>query len=280
MSQRIIDRRVRVVIGAPGEEGFEITDLRCAFKIKKTDGSAPNYATLDIYNLSRQSAERTRAANQVVQIFAGYGEVTPLLFLGAITRSETTNEGTETITKIESGKALASTPPVSKTFKGPQKLEGVLGAIAEPLQGVITDFTGVPDVSVSAPRGVRLSGSPRKALNKYTAANGLEWYIEDGVLRVVPRGQPYNDRAVLLTPDSGLIGAPKPTQANAQQSGRAAVTIVSTLNGELRPRRILAVDDVQNHAGWYLIRSVEHVGDLWGEFRTTCEATPIERRSV
>lgn len=280
MSQRIIDRRIRVVVGKPGEQGFEITDLRTSFKIKKNEGSKPNTAEITIYNLSRQSAEKTRGADLVVQVFAGYGDVTPLIFLGAVTRSATTNEGTETITKIESGKALVKTPPVAKTFKGTQKLTGILGAIAEPLEGIVTDLTGVPDVNVSAPRGIRLSGPIRKVLNKYTVANGLDWYIEDGVLRILARGEPYNTQAVLLTPDSGLIGSPKPVQVSEKESGRAAVTIVSTLNGELRPRRILAVDGVQNHAGWYLIRSVEHVGDLWGEFRTACEATPIQRRSV
>lgn len=279
MSQRIEGRSIRVIIGAPGEDGFEVRDLRIVFKVKKDDGAAPNYAEVNIYNLTRQSAERTRQPNQVIQLFAGYDGVEHLIFLGALTRSTTTHEGTERITKLESGKATQAPKPVSRTFKGPQKLDGILGEVAGSIEGLIVDTSLVPDVSISKPRGVRLNGSPRQILNKYTAANKLDWYIDDGVLRFVPRGQPYNTTAVLLTPDSGLIGSPKAVQSGGGQAGRASVEIISTLNGRFTPRKIVALANTEDHAGWYLIRSVEHTGDLWGDFRSKLEASPIEQRS-
>ena len=45
------DRKVRVVVGPPGELGTSIEGLRISFSIKKTSAKHPNKSKIEIYNL-------------------------------------------------------------------------------------------------------------------------------------------------------------------------------------------------------------------------------------
>lgn len=273
------NKRVRVVVGVAGQEGVELTGLRVAFKVRKQDLSSPNTAEVSVWGLDQETRELTRIPNTLVQIFAGYGDLAPLIFLGAVTRSETQRDGVEVVTKLESGKPTPAVSPLGKTFSGQQVLKDMLGEAAGGLQAIGLDLDKVPDTPINAPRGVTLSGDPYKVLNRLTRANNLDWTIEDGIVRVLPRGQGTSQTAVLLTPRTGLVGSPRPVQMQAGgQAARAAVEIKSLLNGELNIRRVVSLAEVDEMAGWYLIRSVSHDGDTHGTspMTTTLEATPIE----
>lgn len=299
-------RRVRVIVSKPGSSvGTRFDEsLRIAFEVTKKDGSTQNECKIKIYNLSKDSLELIRTRNAVIQLYAGYGDVVPLLYKGIITRVTTDYTSGDVIANIESKRGFlsiprrdpASTSPLARQVQGYIKrtftaqtslLDGlrvVVGDIktvaGEYASQIADDLTKVPSTTARAPRALTLSGTPDQVLTSFTGANGLDWWEEDGVIRVVPKGDASREQAFVLSPDSGLIGSPKAKISGKTQKASGAVELVCLLNGELRVRRAVQVAGTRTLTGWYLVRKVEHKGDSgWDtEFYTYVEATPIRAR--
>lgn len=301
-------RRVRVIVSKPGStQGTRFDEsLRIAFEVTKKDGSTQNECKVKIYNPSPASLELLRTKNAVVQLYAGYGDVVPLIYKGIITRLTTDYTNGDVIANIESKRGFLSIPQrnpnaaansaaaraaqgyIKRVFTAQTSLLDGLGVVVSDVRAVLgayasevaSDLTKVPNTPSRAPRALTLSGPPDKVLSSYTAANNLDWWEEDGVLRVVPRGDASREQAFVLSPNSGLIGSPKPKISGKTQKATGAVELVCLLNGELRVRRAVQVEGTRQNTGWYLVRKVEHKGDSgWEtEFYTTVEATPIKAR--
>ena len=297
-------RRVRVVISKPGAtQGTRFDEaLRIAFEVTKRDGSTQNECKVKLYNVSKDSLELVRTRNAVIQLYAGYGEVVPLIYKGIITRVTVDYDKGDVIVNIESKRGFLTIPRrdpsasplarqvqgyIKRTFNGQVSLLDGLQTVVSDVQAALGDYareiaadlTKVPTTPARAPRGLTLSGPPQDVLTTYTQANGLDWWEEDGVLRVVPRGDASREQAYLISPDSGLIGSPKAKLSGKTQKATGGVELVCLLNGELRARRAIQVQGTRALTGWYLIRKVEHKGDTWAtEFYTTVEATPIKAR--
>lgn len=283
MSQ-IFNRTYRLVFGLAGQPGAQITGLRVAFKVEKHDGASANTATIKVWNLSKTTRELAQQSNAIVQLFAGYGDNAPLIFLGAITRVTEEDDGVNSVTTIHSGKATTGAAPLSTTINGQAFARDVLGKAIEPLQAIGVDVTAVPNKPIAAPRGITLSGEPGAVLNKLTRANNLDWWIEDGVVTVAPRGFATQDTAFVISPQSGLEGSPRPIKPSKDVGGsRLSVELTARLNAEFRVRRILQVANTRELAGWYLIRRILHEGDTWAtgskSWSSTVEATPIQART-
>lgn len=297
-------RRVRVIISKPGAtQGTRFDEaLRIAFEVTKRDGSTQNECKVKIYNVSKDSLELIRTRNAVIQLYAGYAEVVPLIYKGVITRVTVDYDKGDVIVNLESKRGFLTIPRrdpsasplarqvqgyIKRTFNGQVSLLDSLQTVVSDVQAALGDYareiaadlTKVPTTPARAPRGLTLSGPPQDVLTTYTQANGLDWWEEDGVLRVVPRGDASREQAYLISPDSGLIGSPKAKVAGKTQKATGAVELVCLLNGELRARRAIQVQGTRSLTGWYLIRKVEHKGDTWAtEFYTSVEATPIKAR--
>lgn len=278
---RAFSKVIRTVVGRAGEEGVELTNpLAQRFRVTLNDGPEPNAAQLTVWGLAQETAERTRERDTLLQIYAGYGETEWLLFLGALTRSATVRDGVDVTTELESGKATVGGSAVSQTLAGQQQLADVLEITSRGLNALGIDTSQVSG-PINAPRGVSVAGDPATVLNRLTRANRLDWFVENGIVRFVPRGQPVSQVATVLTPDTGLIGSPRSMQLQlGGGASRAGAELKSVLNGELRVRSIVQVEDTREMAGWYMVRRITHEGSLWGTdpMTTTLECTPVEAR--
>ena len=317
-------RRVRVVVGTPDNtKAVQIDErFRIAFSVKKKDGSKAHEAAVKIWGLSNATVEQMRRKNAMIQIYAGHGDVVPLIYKGIITRVKTDGDDAEPVVLIESQKNFITmsrstiTPPpppsplspgeqrqvaralwnqgqayVSRVFSADTTVTDGLTVIYEDIKKIagdygdqiVSDFKKVQEAGniARAPRGLRLAGSPEAVLDEYAKANNIDVWMEDGVIRAVPRDTASRESAFVLSPRSGLIGSPKQKLAGKNQKGATGVEITCLLNGELRMRRAIQIKDTKILSGWYLIRSVEHSGDSgWeDEFYTKCELTPIKERA-
>lgn len=308
------DRKVRVIVSKPGgAEGTQIGDgFRIAFEVAKKDGSSSNEAKIKVWGLSKPTIELIRQRNAVIQLYAGYGDVVPLIYKGIVTRVSVDFTNGEVICNIESKKNFLSIPrasgPTAQERAAAQRLfrlgqnyiarvfteqtpildglrvvvDDVKTILGDYASEVVADLQKVPSGPARAPRGVALSGTPEQVLTGYTAANNLDWWMEDGVIRVVPKGDASRETAFVLGPDSGLIGSPKPKLAGKNQKGATGIDVICLLNGELRVRRAVQIVGTRALTGWYLIRKVSHKGDSgWDtEYYTHLEVTPIKARPV
>ena len=318
-------RVVRVVIGPVNQTtqtelssvgSSDASGFRIAFEVAKKDQSASNQATVKIWGLAKSTIEQLRKPLSSVQLYAGYGDVVPLVYKGIVTRVKVELEGAEVVCVIESQKdylsvprptqsSAATTPLNTTTTNLPQTinrtLSGQVGLVegleliwedTKQLAGAFAlamakDFSQLAGASTSgrpAPakgsRGLRLEGTPTEVLAKYAQANNLDIWMEDGVLRAVAKGQASRERAFVLSPNSGLVGSPKAKLSGKDQRGAGAVEVTVLLNPELRVRRTVQISGTKELSGWYLIRAVRHTGDSgWDTaYYSELELTPLKAR--
>lgn len=266
-------RTVTAVIGTPGTVGALIDGPRISFDVEKTDGAPLNTATVKIYNVSEDTAQSARERGTVLQLTAGYGESAGLIYLGEIQRSPERLERPDSILEIECGDGQSARgASVAVSRRGQNRVGDVLGTLAR-AAGLSVDLSSITGTTpLPAPRGISLHGPALSQINRVTRLARLDWTIEDGNLVVVPRGAATRLPAIVVSPDTGLIGSPRPTQG-----GRLVVKML--LNPEVRLRRILRVVS-RDFEGWYLVRKIKHTGDSGydGAFYTEAECTEIRPR--
>lgn len=277
-------RVIYVVVGVPGEVGVRVEGLRIKFKVSKDDTPNPNTAQIEIFNLAPTTAALLQRPGCTVQLFAGYEGAVNLIFVGDVTRAVTTYEGGNARTQITSGDGAAAlaTKTVAVGIKGPTTAGDALKAV---LKDVVSDtkalLSGVApeDAAKPLPNGYSASGPLKQVLRGLARARLFDWSYQDGELVIVPPDQATREPAVVINSRTGLIGSPtqKASSAGEKTTYKKAVVIKIFCNGQVRPRRIIKLDS-RDFSGWFLTRTVEHIGDNYanGELSSTCEITEIK----
>lgn len=267
---RQFKRVVRVIVGAPGKEGRIIEGLRISFEVIKQDGFALNSAKIKIYNATDDTIAVASTRDAAIQLIAGYREQVGLIFLGTVTRVTASRDGSDRIVEIESADGFANLgKPAALTIKGGSSLKDSFGPLAG-IAGQALDLAGInPDEQLQAPRGVTLAGPVYGQINRIARLNRLDWTIEDDRIVVVRRGESTRLPALLITPNTGLIGSPKPGEARR-------VELRMLLNPEARLRRIIQLE-ARDINGWFLTRRIKHLGDsgFASDYYTELEASII-----
>lgn len=312
-------RRLRLQVGsivfddAEAFDGVPLGDaraLRVSFKVRKAvpkkataspSASSPDME-LKVYNL----AERTRrnldelvsTKARGVAIDAGYGEDVGTVFRGEVTRAYSVREGTEWATTIiaKAGRTLGQTVLNETVPPGATKVDRVLRMLEAAQRdnpGVSftraldrfkqRDMAGALD---ELGRGVTLSG---RAFDQYRVLAqdlGLETWVEDEEVVALMADEVRGDRRVVLTPRTGLVGAPTPV-FDEKNPKKVIIRAVSRLQWRLGLGGVVEVSS-QSRAGFFRVRALVHTGDTHGsEWTTEVEAVevpaaydPILRRTL
>jgi hypothetical protein len=98
-------------------------------------------------------------------------------------------------------------------------------------------------------RGVVLSGSAARALSDICRSANLEWSIQDGVVQFVDLNKALAQRAISLTPTTGLIGSPnvdgngvlkaKTLMISGLTCGRLVVVDSRQIQGQFRVEKVV-----------------------------------------
>lgn len=258
-------RRVILQFGTAGDPGRSIEGLRVSFRVVMTDGSEPNKASVQAYNLSRASAALLERDDCVVRLLAGY-DAPRQIFQGQIAKGglQIERNGVDRIARIEAqdgGRSLAWAH-IALSIAGPTTTEAVWTAIVAELGLAVGSVEWGAPVRYTA--GWAHVGSAKRAIDALAASAGSRWYIRDGVLTVVPLTGATAETALGLSVANGnLIGAPVPTDVG--------VKVTSLLDASARPGRRFVVQGSERADGRYIATDVEHIGDSgWSrEFYTT-----------
>lgn len=277
MSQQF-DRQCRVTIGPSGESGLQVDQrFRIEFRVIKTVSREANSANIAIYGLSEQTrAELLKIGTaSVLQIEAGYPDSIEVLAISDVTRKKVRREGTEVIADIEceDGARVVLARKINLSFAAGASVDRVLSRIAEEL-AVGRRETGVV-VSGKYLEGVSFSGPAADVLDKVTGKAGVTWSVQDGMLQILDRIDASQDRGILITPETGLLGSPELIEDDDQITERrrgVGYRIRTLLHPKARPGerltlRSAGVDKVLR------IDSLQHTGDTRGHrWETEIEA--------
>jgi hypothetical protein len=271
-------RACSLVVAESGGKGLELGELRVTFQTKKGDTETPNSAEIKVYNLSEATMSRMKKEFTRVVLQAGYQDNLGVIFDGNIrgTRSGREN-GTDTwleITAADGDKAY-NFAVVNKTLAAGSKPADRVKACGDAFAAKGTGQGYIPELPGKASsRPHVMYGMARKYMRDEAANTGCSWSIQDGKMTMLEDKGVLPGEAVVLTYETGLIGAPEQTNEG--------IKVRCLLNPQLKIGGRIKLDnasvqeaktDLKGQAqrapkkdadGFYRILKVEFVGDTRG----------------
>jgi len=265
---QLLDRKIIVLISS-STGSLELTDLRMAFNIKKTNKAAKNEMVLEIYNLSKDTRSSLEETDVQIIVQAGYGDFPETIFVGDIISVIHPRRGPDIITNIECGdgsKVLKDTL-ISESFTPGTSVKEVVDKLAKSFSIPIKELTsGLEDQFTN---GVSLVGLAKDALDKLGDSFNFDWSIQDNEMQVLLKPDVSIDTEILLKPDTGLLGIPEklfsnttklPDDPNNKPEGVKAKAL---LQPKFRPGRKVRIES-DLITGSYKIETIVHRGDTHG----------------
>lgn len=268
MTQELLfDRKAVIVFGPRGEQGKRLEGLRVKFEIEKTLEAVPNKAVISIYNLNADSRALTERKGLALILSVGYGTLLEDIFSGDIAQPKSQLTGPDIITTFEvgDGEVAYQQSRVDITYTAGTSLKDAILGVAKSFGQTIKDLASVGPEKIL--NGLVLSGPSRTHMDQLTAKGGLEWSIQDGAIQVLKKNSPTNEEAVVLSPQSGLIGVP--------QKKDEGIELTSLLQTKIKPGRIIQVSS-KFISGTFRCTRVTHKGDTHDkDWVSVVEALPV-----
>lgn len=234
---RLFNRAYQLIIIPQEGEAKSIKDLRINFEITKSVLSFPNLARIAIYNPNEDTLSLLQDKFTEIVFNAGYFGNLKLLFKGDIRNVFQNRSGVDTIVTIYAGDGERSwqNSIFNKTFTENISISNAIKEVLESFKELtIGEINGIPELNNKL-RGQVLSGSSKDILNNFAKEYGFDWSIQDGEIIITPTNEALtDDEAVLIRPETGMIGSPTITEIGADVS--------SLLNPNLLPNRAFKIE--------------------------------------
>jgi len=255
--------------------GFDLSNIDAVFRVKKSLKPEPNTCELKLFNLAQETRRILQAPKKLVlRLEAGYPDALAQIFLGEVRSAHSHREGPDIITECSCGdseKELAgarvnlSIGPKVPAHVAMMAIVRELG-VGEGNAAVMASKLAAKGVAFYG-KGIALYGNAARRMTDFCNSADLEWSVNDGVLQILDRGKALEDKAVLLSPSTGLIGAP-----TIDHKGIATVTAL--IQPDLRPGRKIALESAELNGG-FRIQDCEYSGDTRGQewyVKMSCKA--------
>jgi hypothetical protein len=266
-------RKYQVLIGPRGEPGILVEGLRCTFAIEKTLTQEPNQTTIEIYNLSPKNRNLILDRETSVIVNAGYEGTMRTIFVGDVVKVTPRWQSTDIVLQIEAGDGqnAYNNARLDISLAPGTNFRRAFEVVVESLGLTRGEVKGVNDEQQFL-NGLTLSGSSKEQMNMLMERQGLGWSIQDGQIQVLPRDDATSEEAILLTPETGLIGSPfqakvirQDTLARSSLGAlEGAISVTSLLNPRIRPGRRIRVQS-RFIDGTFIVEKVRHFGDTHGK---------------
>jgi hypothetical protein len=266
----------------------QIEGLKVEFRIDRTLASTPNTADVTVYNLSQENRQFLQELQKpIVQIRAGYrgedpteadsnqpgstSDATPaVVYLGQMREVTNLREGPHWLTRMTTGDGDEGLSQPVKFSLGP----GI--DVKNVVKKMIEDAgLGIGNAVDALKKGkfqeagtqfingfVGSGASTRQELERLMNSAGLEYSIQNGSVQAVPIGSPLNNQAVLLSPESGLVGSPE--LGTAKESKKPQVKFRSLLNAKIVPGALIRVTSASIDS-FFRVQRVVYLGDTHGQ---------------
>lgn len=266
-------RQIELIVGAKGEDGFKISNLRIAFEIEKTEKSENNTGKIRIYNLSKDTHNKISTAGLHCILKAGYQDesIRSILF-GDIVRGERKKSGTEYITELEvkDGREAVMNGYVSVSYE--KNTEARL--IAQDMLDVMAlPYKGIENIPASAvyPGAFSDIGLASDILKKVLNRFDLYYCIQNEMVYIMTENKEVESTGLLLSPETGLLTIPcAVSDKTSDDDNKAAAgnewTFRTLLFPQLNPGVACVVNSPEIGLNATMkIKSTKFVGDNYGQ---------------
>ena len=206
-------RKYRITVGS-GSSGFDVSNLRCTFKIEKQVDETPNYSEVAIYNLAYSTVALIKPG-ATVTIEAGYENGNfGSIFTGQVVQPYSVREdGIETKLVLvcqDSGDYLNQTF-TNKTLQKGSTHGDVIHVCTDTEKITLGHVSKEVEASGDYIRGKVLFGNSAEYVSKVAVDAQAQMYVDDGVLNIVTADDYSSNSVIELNPDTGLVGDPSQT---------------------------------------------------------------------
>jgi hypothetical protein len=266
-------------MGKSGGAGVKTDKLRVAFEVKKGDTETPNEATIRVWNLADETMQRARREFDRVVLEAGYQDNSGVIYAGNIIGKRIIHEnGVDAVLELTCGDGDEAYvgAVVSKTLAAGSTPKDVIGEVQNSFgeygvqQGEIQELGGE-----RLPRGKVMFGMTRRYAREAAYTTDTSWSIQDGKLTVVKREGYLSGEAVVLTSETGLVGAPEQTNdglkvrcllnPRIRVNGRVKIDNASVQEAKAQAGKDAKQPAALNSDGFYRILQIAYVGDTRGQ---------------
>lgn len=246
-------------------EDLDLSGFDAAFSVTRTLAPTPNTAEVRVYNLGKALRRElaTKAKDGLyVTIAAGFGSQLCQIYRGDLRDAFSVREDTGWVTTISSGdgEKARRTARVRRAFPKGTKVDVVLdaltGALGVGLGNTLSGLLGGKTLAHGSSEfvsGTVAHGSAATHLTEVLRSVGMEWSIQDGELQVLDKGRALEGEAIVLNPETGLVGSPEPGN-----KGTMKCTVL--LMPGLQPGTKVLIDTSEVH-GLFRIERIDYSGD-------------------
>lgn len=273
MGQILFDRKIELTIGKRGQQGFLYKDLRVIFKVEKSLAAKPNKSEIKVYNLTKDNRSKAEQSGNLIILRAGYGTQLETIFTGDVAKAKTELDGNDYVTTFElgDGELLYKTAKSELSFAKGTDLKEAISSVLSQAGFNLGDISGLISEKLQAP--IVLSGNVRKHLDDIATRQNFEWSIQDDAVQILEKGKATKQEAVLLSPETGLVGIPK--NRFGKTPDEKGIEFDCLLNGKIKPGRTVVISS-KVFQGRYRIEKVIYQGDNYGQdYVCKCEAAPV-----
>lgn len=196
---------------------YRLDDMHLQFNVFGAAVNTLKYATITIWNLSKQKANAILKEFTGITLSAGYAGSFGTIFDGQICRVETGKENAvDSYVRI-----YAQDGDQAKNWTMTQQTLAAGWTDDDLYQQLMKDFKGAglspgyydpgPILSAKGARGLTLNDLTANLMNALVNRRGCDWFIEDGKVNMVPKDKAIPGPQQVLSSVSGLIGVPKLT---------------------------------------------------------------------
>lgn len=220
----------------------ETHELRVQFSVSRGISGSPNTFEIKLFNLSASHRNALGRELEQVQLEAGYippegGGNLGIIAKGRIRDFQHDREGPDIITTVSCGDGDLAyrRATISKTIPKGTSVPDVVEELYKELekQGIDKGEWKFPDDVKTFKRPYSMCGSCTRELDTLGRGNGFYWSIQNETMEVIP-GDGYLEGMILISPRTGMIGAPTITDNG--------VKVKALLNPDARPNRQVKVE--------------------------------------
>ena len=247
--------------------------LRVDFDVTHDLDSAPNEATIRIWNLSPDSQSAISVEGASVLLRAGYWpqngqDTTEQIFFGQIRSAETIAYDVDTITTLQCGDgddayAFARTNFIAGSRKGAAQAAAATFQQYGVKAGTLEFGENVPEAGQR-----RSHRTTKNELDDIARTTDSQWSIQDGVFNMWARSKPLTRGRIFLDSRTGLVGAPE-----WNDNGAALSTLMLPF---IRPGELIALRTPRNLQAEYRVERVNFIGSQ-DRFGATIDARHYSR---
>jgi len=269
------------------DQALMVSGLDVSFKVERSRAFASNSAQIEIFNPSETTINDILKEGNSVVLEAGYeDEGVGVIFIGQITTSVPSNNGVDTIVKIEAQSLQGSDTPlsslvVSLSYKPDTTLNKPLEEIATAMGLATYGLDLVSDLKLT--NGYVFTGLAKNALKycrEIIEKDGLILYVDNDIMYVVAEANNSDVKSAYMTPDSGLLEAAplkstKKKGAKDEKKLANKITFTSILNPQVGPNSVIEVDNYRNVFGLYVVDKCTFTGSNFGSSPFTIQGEGI-----